>query len=378
MIDRRIRTVATALRVALAACVTTTVIGCATNLSETIEPTTEGKVERSAVLHTLVLDRALEERILALDPERISDYDVRSTLAAGPTPRIILLHASVYPVYLIMTSFATFLEGMGYPGAKLRDPVDGAYSQSPYGSSERLAGEIAWYYERDGVRPLIVGHSQGGMQAIKVLYRLAGAFDPKVAVWNAATDKPERRFTIIDPLDGAERPVVGVSVAYAAAVGAGGAAFLLPNQWDMFFRLRTIPDTVDEFTGFAIQGDMVAWTFPGMSDVSQYRRSGVAKVRNVVLPITYNHIMVPITHTLAADAKTRDWINAYMPGNTDESTAPAGVSGYNILWAADVWFSIKKHWCLEAQRLVRAKRAASEKGNLQFDSRVSGVRAPVQ
>jgi len=378
MIDRRTRTAATALRVALAACVTTTVIGCATKPGGTIEPTREGKVERSAVVHTLVLDRALEERILALDPEHISDYDVRSTLAAGPTPKIILLHASVYPVYLIMTSFATFLEGMGYPGAKLRDPVDGAYSQSPYGSSERLAGEIAWYYERDGVRPLIIGHSQGGMQAIKVLYRLAGAFDPKVAVWNAVTDKPERRFTIIDPLDGAERPVVGVSVAYAAAVGAGGAAFLLPNQWDMFFRLRTIPDTVDEFTGFAIQGDMVAWTFPGMSDASQYRRGGVAKVRNVVLPITYNHIMVPITHTLAADAKTRDWINAYMPGNTDESTAPAGVSGYNILWAADVWFSIKKHWCLEAQRLVRAKRAASEKGNLQFDSRVSGVRAPVQ
>jgi hypothetical protein len=378
MIDRRTGTVATALRVTLAACVTTTVIGCATSLSGTIEPTREGKIERSAVVHTLVLDRALEERILALDPEHISDYDVRSTLAAGPTPKIILLHASVYPVYLIMTSFATFLEGMGYPGAKLRDPVDGAYSQSPYGSSERLAGEIAWYYERDGVRPLIIGHSQGGMQAIKVLYRLAGAFDPKVAVWNAATDKPEKRFSIIDPLDGAERPVVGVSVAYAAAVGAGGAAFLLPNQWDMFFRLRTIPDTVDEFTGFAIQGDMVAWTFPGMSDASQYRRGGVAKVRNVVLPITYNHIMVPITHTLAADAKTRDWINAYMPGNTDESTAPAGVSGYNILWAADVWFSIKKHWCLEAQRLVRAKRAASEKGNLQFDSRVSGVRAPVQ
>jgi hypothetical protein len=374
MIDRRTRTVANALRVTLAACVTTTVIGCATKPNGTIEPRREGKVERSAVLHSLALDRALEERILALDPEHLSDYDVRSTLAAGPTPRIILLHASVYPVYLIMTSFATFLERMGYPDAKLRDPVDGAYSQSPYGSSARLAGEIAWYYESDGVRPLIIGHSQGGMQAIKVLYTLAGAFDPKVAVWNAATDKPEKRFTIIDPLDGAERPVVGVSVAYAAAVGAGGAALLLPNQWDMFFRLRTIPDTVDEFTGFAIQGDMVAWTFPGMSDVSQYRRGGAAKVRNVVLPVTYNHIIVPITHTLAADAKTRDWINAYIPGNTDESTAPAGVSGYNILWAADVWFSIKKHWCLEAQRLVRAKRAASEKGNLQFDSRVSDRR----
>jgi hypothetical protein len=206
-------------------------IGCATKPGGGSEPTREGKIQRSNVLGSLDLDPALEERILALDPEHVSDYDVRSTLAAGPTPRIILVHASVYPVYLIMTSFATFLEGMGYPGAKIRDPLDGAYSQSPYGSSERLAGEIAWHYEHDGVRPLIIGHSQGGMQAIKVLYRLAGAFDPKVAVWNAETDTPERRFTIIDPLDGAERPVVGVSVAYAAAVGAGGAAFVLPNQW---------------------------------------------------------------------------------------------------------------------------------------------------
>jgi hypothetical protein len=28
-----------------------------------------------------------------------------------------------------------------------------------------------------------------------------------------------------------------------------------------------------------------------------------------------------------------------------------------VLWAADVWHSIKKHWALEAQRLVTARRA---------------------
>jgi pimeloyl-ACP methyl ester carboxylesterase len=313
------------------------VIGCATKPGGTVASIPESQIERSNVLRSFALDPALEERILALDPEHVSDQDVRSTLVAGPTPRIMLVHASVYPVYLTMTSFATFLEGMGYPDAKLRDPVDGAYSQSPYGSSERLAGEVAWYYEHDGVRPLIIGHSQGGMQAIKVLYSLAGAFDPKVAVWNAATDTVERRFTIIDPLDGAERPVVGLSVAYVAAVGAGGAAFLLPNQWNMLFRLRTIPDTVDEFTGFAIQGDTIAWTFPGVLDASEYRRGGMAKVRNVVLPVTYNHIMVPVTHTLAADAKTRAWINAYVPGNANtDATAPTGLNAYNVLWAADV------------------------------------------
>jgi len=208
----------------------------------------------------------------------------------------------------------------------------------------------------------MIGHSQGGMQAVKVLYKLAGAFAPKVAVWNPKTDRAEDRYTITDPLTGTERPVVGLSVAYASALGAGGAAFILPNQWEMFDRLRTIPNTVDEFTGYAINGDMVAWSFPGVSDASQYRRAGLAKVRNVVLPMTYNHAMVPFTHLLAKDAKTRDWINAYVPDDGGEPTVPSDVSGLNILWAADVWFSIKKHWCLEAQRLVQAQRASRGEG----------------
>jgi hypothetical protein len=347
------------IRGMLAACAALSVFGCATNPGTTVERTARDTVERGRVLRSLNLDSALEDRILALDPDHISDYDVRSTLATAPAPRIILVHGSIYPVYLIMSSFATFLERMGYPGEKVRDPADGAYSQSPYGSSERLAGEIAWYYEHEGVRPMIVGHSQGGMQAIKVLYTLAGAFEPKVAVWNAKTDAAEDRYSIVDPLDGTKRPVVGLSVTYATAVGAGGAAFMLPNQWDMLLRLRTIPDTVDDFTGFAIQGDMIAWTFPATTAVSQYRRGGAASVRNVVLPMTYNHITVPITHELAADPKARAWINAYVPPKGDEEPkVPADVRGLNILWAADVWFSIKKHWCLEAQTLIRARRAA--------------------
>ena len=65
---------------------------------------------------------------------------------------------------------------------------------------------------------------------------------------------------------------------------------------------------------------------------------------------------------MAADPKTRDWINAYVPGDGNGATVPAGMASYNILWAADVWFSIKKHWCIEAQRLIRAKRAALRAG----------------
>ena len=69
----------------------------------------------------------------------ISEADVHTTLASAPAPRIVLVHGGVVGVYLLMESFAKFLVGMGYPEAKIRDPRDGAYSQNPYGSSERLA-----------------------------------------------------------------------------------------------------------------------------------------------------------------------------------------------------------------------------------------------
>jgi hypothetical protein len=58
---------------------------------------------------------------------------------------------------------------------------------------------------------------------------------------------------------------------------------------------------------------------------------------------------------LAANPVTRAWIERYAPGA--EPPSQAGLDTQNLLHAADIWFSVKKHWCLEAQRLVRAKRA---------------------
>ena len=52
----------------------------------------------------MALDAQLEARILALDPERVTDIEVRTVLAAGPTPRILALHGGVYPVHLLMDS----------------------------------------------------------------------------------------------------------------------------------------------------------------------------------------------------------------------------------------------------------------------------------
>ena len=297
---------------------------------------------------------AVGDRLLALDPEHISGRDVRETLAKGPAPRIILLHGGVFPVYLLMKSFGVFLTRMGYPESRIRDPANGDWSYSPYDDSAKLAGMVAWEYEHDGLRPMLIGHSQGGMQAIKVLHELAGDLAPSFRVFDPLTGQFEDRTTIVDPYSHRPRPVVGLSVAYASVVGAGGLESLMPNQWSMMDKLDTIPDTVDEFTGFSIQGDLIAWTFPGVNE--RYRRNGTAKVRNVDLPADYSHIFVPLVAPLALEPDVRDWINAYVPGGKhDTSSLPADAQGH-VLWAADVWYSIKKHWCLEAQRLVRAYR----------------------
>ena len=306
-----------------------------------------------AVLGTLALDLHLEARILALDPERVSDSDVRNVLAHGPTPRIIGLHGGIYPVHLLMESFSRFLAGMGYPSHKLMHPGDGRLSHSPYENSLQIAGLIAWYYEHEATMPMMVGHSQGGIQLVKVLHDLAGDGVTQIPVWNPRSDAAEPRTTIVDPFTGAQRPVVGLKISYASVVASGGAALMLPNQWSMVRRLRTIPDTVDEFTGYALAVDLVAWDMPGAGP--QYQPQGATRVRNVELPGTYSHVFVPQTAHLADDVAMRDWLNAYQPDQPAPLPTQAQ-STDNSLWAADVWFHIKKHWVLEAQKVVRAQR----------------------
>jgi hypothetical protein len=317
----------------------------------------DGGIRPGMALQRLQFDPALEEKILALDPEHITEGDVRELLARGPTPRVINVHGGIPLVYLAMESFGEFLVGMGYPEGKVRSPRDGSYSYSPYKSSAEMAGIVAWYYEREGMRVNLVGHSLGGIQVVKVLDELAGAFNDRVAVWNPLTEEQEERTTIVDPLTGAERPVVGLQVGYASAVGAGGWARFLPNAWITLGKLRTIPDTVEEFTGFFLGLDLIGGDFLGLAtSLNTYEPNGKAKVRNVKLPAGYRHVTLPATAHLAQDRAIRDWINAYRPSDEPELTVAFEAPTDNILWAADVWYSLKKHWCLEAQRLIRARR----------------------
>jgi hypothetical protein len=311
------------------------------------------------IVRTATMDRALEERILSLDPDRVTPQDIADTLSKAPAPRIILLHGGVFPVHLAMTSFAHFLMGMGYPEARIKHPGgDDRWSHSPYEPSERVAGMVAWFYEREGVRPMLIGHSQGGMQAIKILHDLAGTFAPSLPVWNPVFEQPEARTSIVDPITGRDLPVVGNKVSYTSAVGAGGPSGVLPNQWAVISRIREIPDTTVQFDGFFIGIDWFAMTFTDAGVPRFVSTSGNVLVRNVVLPAGYLHVTVPTTHHLPGNPELRRFIEDYRPTGErpDEATMPGSYSD-NVLYAAENWFMIKRHWVLEAQRFVRARRA---------------------
>ena len=309
----------------------------------------------AAPLPVVTLSEAADEdRVLALDPERISAADVRDILARVPAPRVINLQGSL--AWVTMQPFAQYLVAMGYPEERLRNPADGTLSYSSFADSERLAGTLAWYYENEGMVPMLVGHSQGGMLAIRVLHELAGAFHESIDVWNPTSDESERRTTITDPADGRVRPVVGLKVPYAAALATGKLPRLLLGQWTMIGKLRAIPDSVDEFTGYIIPWDAIAGTFPGGEP---YRATGTAEVRNVELPMGTSHIGLPDARGVASNPETRAWIESYRPGDHSPPPIVDGVETGNLVVAADVWFSIKKHWCLEAQRMIRQRRAVA-------------------
>jgi len=188
---------------------------------------------------------------------------------------------------------------------------------------------------------------------VKILKDLAGRSGDTLQVWNPHTWEYEGRTSITDPLTGKPRPVVGLSVAYGSAVGAGGWALLLPNQWESLDTLRKIPDTVDEFTGFFVAADLIALSFPGNPLDSPYSANGTAVVRNVTLPATYNHITVPVADDLPSEPAARAWVDAYFPGTDADTSALSLSAQLHVLYAADVWYSVKKHWCLEARNLIR-------------------------
>jgi hypothetical protein len=298
------------------------------------------------------LDPEIEERVVALSPEHLSDADVRQVLAHAPAPRIINFNGITG--FVTMASFAEYLIAMGYPAERIRNPRDGKLSYSSFVDSAQVAGTLAWYYEHDGMMPMLIGHSRGGMMVVRILHELAGGFDDPIKVWNPLQDEPEDRTTILDPLSGEERPVVGLKVGYAAALATGPLPRIVLGEWTMLPRLRVIPDSAEEFTAYSLDWDLIAGNF---GSAEPYRAMGTAQVRNITLPTRAGHITLPLAKPLALDPVARAWIEEYVPGPVvPELPVLANGDPANIVHAADIWYSVKKHWCLEAQRLIRARQ----------------------
>jgi hypothetical protein len=333
--------------------------GCGTLPRHGLDPQHAREIEASRVCREWKPSREVQQKILALDPEQVTDADIRGVLSNAPAPRIINIHGGVSWVIARMVSFSEFLIGMGYPGQSLTNPGDGTYSFSCYESSAKIAGVIAWYYEREGLRPMVVGHSQGGIQAVKVLDKLAGVSATRLHVWNPLTWEKEEACEITDPLTHQRRPVVGLQLSFASSVGAGGLTRILPNQWDMCFKLRQIPNSVEEFTGFCKTKDLFGGDYLGYGSANEFEPTDKAVVRNVWLPSSYRHGHIPDTKHLLQSRQMIDWINNYQPSldPVDPAELETKFEGdhRHILWAAEVWHSIKKHWVIELQRLIRAR-----------------------
>jgi hypothetical protein len=96
----------------------------------------------------------------------------------------------------------------------------------------------------------------------------------------------------------------------------------------------------------------------GVAGSNRFRPLGDTQVRNVELPAGYLHVTVPVTGHLPDNPAFKVFIDAYRATTEkpDESKMP-GTYSDKIYYAADNWAGIKKHWVLEAQRFVRARRA---------------------
>jgi hypothetical protein len=345
-------------------CAPSLLLGCATDTGRgTTTQRAQELAELNATSRVKMFSREFTAKILTLDPSRVTEQEVRELLSKAPAPHIVCIHGGILPIKSGMNSFAQFLIGMGYPESSIRSPGNGSYTFGYYDSAEEIAGTVAWYYEQDGLRPMIFGHSQGGIQVIRVLHMLAGDSAERLRVWNPVTRTEEERYEIRNPVTGMASSVVGLKVSYASAAAAGGLARALPNEWDMNSKLRSIPDSVEEFTGFQKGLDPFGGDYLGFGPANDYHAISHAVVRNVRLPSSSSHWTIPYIKSLIEDDATRQWVQNYQPGDFDdevfESKPETVRKNAHLVWAAESWYSIKKHWVLELQRLIRDLRESA-------------------
>jgi hypothetical protein len=284
-----------------------------------------------------------------LDCARADSFDA-AALPADRAPHVVMPQGSLGIV--TMEPFGRFLAAMGYPERALVDAHGGTMTTDSDVDGPTLAGALAAMHERDGVRPIVIGHSKGGGVVIQALRALAGANGDDLPLVDPRTLAPLPRTSYVDPATGERVRVVDLKLPLAAAIATGRMPRILRGQFELARVLRDVPDSAETFVGFFIPFDPIAGTMAG--DEDPYRALGRAEVRNVVLPARTSHIGAPRADALAADPAARAWIEHYRPGAGDPP--PALRDAENLAMAAELWYAVKRAWCGEAQRFARASR----------------------
>lgn len=263
----------------------------------------------------------LARRILALDPERLTEEDVTEVLSKAPAPRIYGYNGSVTIVTL--DPFMEFLIGMGYPKESLTDPRTGRHSLSSYANAGLMADRIIGAYEETQLRPMLIGHSQGGAMVLRILHELS-------------------------------RRKADLKISFASAIATGKMMRFLLGQWHTMATLRDVPDSVQSFSGYHVANDIIGSDIPFIAQSGDYKALGTANVRNIRLSGEYSHLRVPVLAHLAQNEETKRWVQEYVRTSEELPVAPKFASdSENIVFAADIWYDIKKNWCLELQRWIR-------------------------
>jgi len=140
---------------------------------------------------------------------------------------------------------------------------------------------------------MMVGHSQGGMQAIKVLHDLAGTFAPRSRS-GTRSRAAEPRTSIVDPITGRDLPVVATKVSYTSR-GAGGPSACCRTV-GVITRIREIRTRRSSSTASSSASTGSRYLQRGRrATLRQRERQGRGPQRRAAAG--YLHVSVPTTHT---------------------------------------------------------------------------------
>ena len=206
-------------------------------------------------------------------------------------------------------------------------------------------------HERDGVRPIIIGHSKGGGVVIETLRALAGVYGDELPLVDPSTLVAEPRTRYADPADRRAAAASSTSSCRSrprSRRAACRACCAASSSWRACCATcRTAPrrSSASRFPSIRSPGPWRATrTRTARSAARTCATSSSRRGRATSARRAPRH--------LAADPATRAWIERYRPGAG--APLPDAHDVANLPMAAELWFAIKRAWCGEAQRAARA------------------------